>query len=89
MSEQKPDFEALRAERNAQHDAFVEEMRAQGWQMQREYNRDACYCACGTSGPCEHGWAGETYESKDGSLVSATCARCGMTAFSHDLRNMP
>lgn len=84
-----PDFEALRAERNARHDAFVEKMHAQGWEivLQREYNRDACYCACKSGGPCEHKFDGDPYESKDGSLWSATCSRCGMMAFSHDIRN--
>jgi hypothetical protein len=83
------DFDALRAERNAQHDVFVEKMRAEGWELSREYDRNACYCACSTGGPCEHTFDGEPYESEDGSLWSATCSRCGFTAFSHSMRTAP
>lgn len=84
---ESPDFENLRAKRNAQHEAFIEEMRADGWEMTREYDRNACYCGCGSGGPCEHKWDGKYYESEDGGLVTSTCSRCGMLAYSHDLRN--
>lgn len=89
MSDQDTDFDALRSERNAQHDAFVKKMRAEGWQLSKEYNREACYCACGSGGPCEHNWTGDPYESEDGSIWSATCTRCGMLAYSHSLRTAP
>ena len=85
----KPDFVALRAERNAQFDAFMVKMRTEGWVMPRPYNYDACYCACSNGGPCEHKWDGEGYESEDDGISSATCSRCGMLAFNHDLRNGP
>lgn len=84
----KPDFEALRAERNKAHEQFCKELEAEGWKV-HQADPDRCYCACASGGPCEHDWSGPEYESEDGSLVSATCARCGMTAFSHDLRNAP
>lgn len=84
-----PDFDALRAERNARHDDFVKEMNADGWTLAYPYDYNACYCACGTGGPCEHVWDGPDFTSEDGCLVSATCGRCGMTAYSHSLRNGP
>lgn len=85
----KPDFDALRAERNAAHYAWVKKMQAEGWIGVTPFNPNACYCACSSSGPCEHDWDGEQYESADKSLVSATCSKCGMTAFSHSMRNCP
>lgn len=84
-----PDFEALRAQRNAEHTAWVEQMAQEGWTFTSRFDPSACYCACGTGGPCEHRFDGEIYESADGSLVSATCSRCGMTAFSHSMRFAP
>src|SRR6185312_12057280 len=54
-----PDFDALRAERNAARDAWVEKMRAEGWELSGMCSlnhRDACYCACAIGGPCEHNW---------------------------------
>src|SRR6185312_9452694 len=87
-----PDFDALRAERNAARDAWVEKMRAEGWELSGMCSlnhRDACYCACAIGGPCEHNSNGEPYESEDGCTWSATCSRCGMTAMSHSLRNCP
>lgn len=84
-----PDFDALRAERNAAHDAAVEQMRVAGWRLTSSYDPNACYCACGNGGPCEHKWDGTPYESDDGSTWSVTCSRCGMTAMSHSLRNCP
>jgi len=87
-----PDFEALRAERNTARDAWVEKMRAEGWELASfctNNANDACYCACGSGGPCEHTWDGQPYQSQDGSMYSTTCSRCGMTAMSHSLRNCP
>lgn len=82
-----PDFESLRAERNAQFDAFLEKMRGEGWQVNKcwQNNKDACYCDCANGGPCEHDWNGEPYKSDDGLMWSATCARCGIAAISHSL----
>lgn len=87
------DFDALRAERNAavaeHHKKIAEEYGFSLDDLQSNFNPNACYCACGTGGPCEHKWDGETYESDDGLLTSATCSRCGMTAFSHTMRYAP
>lgn len=87
------DFEALRAERNRKHDEWVRKFCAEHdfspAELQTNFNPDACYCACGTGGPCEHRWDGEEYISEDGCLCSATCSRCGMTAFSHSMRYAP
>ena len=85
-----PNFEALRAERNAMHEAWLKEMAADGWRpVGNCFDPNACYCACATGGPCEHAWNGPEYVSEGGCLSSATCARCGMTAFSHSMRFMP
>ena len=75
-----PDFEALRAERNAAIDAFAEKMRAAGFDIGQCQLRDkeACYCACSNGGPCEHKWDGKPYESENGCMWGKTCSRCGM-----------
>lgn len=85
------DFDALRAERNKQMDEFTAKMKAEGWDFSSCDLRDknACYCACGSGGPCEHDWDGPEYVSEDGCLSSATCSRCGATAFSHSMRFAP
>ena len=90
----KPDFEALRAKRNeavtATIRAVMKEMGAADDEPIRStFNPNACYCACGEGGPCEHDWNGEPHISEDESLYSATCSRCGMLAFSHSLRTGP
>lgn len=38
---------------------------------------------------CDHDWSGPTWTSDDGLMTSATCAGCGMTAISHDMRFGP
>lgn len=83
-----PDFEALRAERNAAMDAYATKMRAEGFEVGpcSMRDKDACYCACGTGGPCEHTWDGKWWESEGGRAFSATCSRCGMPAMSHSMR---
>lgn len=82
-----PDFEALRAERNASARKAIEKLRADGWEVSlcSLHDENACYCDCANGGPCEHSWDGDPYESGDGAW-SATCSRCGMTAISHSLR---
>jgi hypothetical protein len=87
------DFEALRARRNAALQEHLQKM-ADEWGMPLQTlcttaKPFACYCACGTGGPCEHKWDGEGWESEDGCAWSATCSRCGCTAMSHDMRNAP
>lgn len=86
-----PDFEALRAKRNAAVQAECERMAAE-WgvplqSLRSTFNPAACYCDCVAGGPCEHKWDGEPYES-DG-LWTTTCSRCGTTAFSHSMRTAP
>lgn len=93
----KPDFEALRAERNKavmEHmQQVADEFGCQVAELKTNYNLNACYCACASGGPCEHTWDGEWYEFSDGlegpTIGTATCSRCGMTAMSHSLRNAP
>ncbi len=85
------DFEALRAERNRQMEALrvrvADELGVPLQEARTNFNPSACYCACGTRGPCEHSWDGPEWESDDGLASSSTCSRCGCTAMSHDLRN--
>lgn len=86
-----PDFDALRFARNAEHAAFVEKMKAEGWNVAgccMNNDPDACYCAC-PDGPCEHTWDGEPWESQDGCAWSTTCSRCGITSMSHSMRVGP
>lgn len=87
------DFEALRAKRNRavleMHERIAEEHGIPLESLRSNFDPNACYCACNTDGPCEHQWDGEEYVSEDGCLSSATCSRCGMTAFSHSMRCGP
>ena len=88
----KPDFETLRAERNKavqEHlQKLAEEYDLPIESLRTNFNPNACYCNC-PEGPCEHQWDGPEYRSEDGCLSSTTCSRCGMTAFSHDMRVAP
>ncbi len=93
MTSTQHDFESLRAKRNEQVLASIkkiaEELDCPFEGLKSTFNPNACYCACGTGGPCEHKWDGPDYESDDGLCFSVTCSRCGCTAMSHDLRNAP
>lgn len=87
-----PDFEALRAKRNASVAASHAKLELEyGIKLSSNFNPNACYCACGSEprGPCEHKWDGPDWESEDGCACSVTCSRCGTTAMSHDLRTGP
>jgi hypothetical protein len=88
-----PDFEALRAKRNAavleHHRRLAEEYGIPLQSLLSNFNPAACYCACASGGPCEHKWDGEPWESEDGCAWSTTCSRCGCTSVSHDMRNLP
>ena len=92
-TEQTPDFEALRAKRNAavqtEHQRIADEMGIPLQSLHSSFDPNACYCACGTNGPCEHKWNGEPWESEDGCGWSTTCSHCSCTAMSHDLRYAP
>lgn len=84
-----PDFEALRAKRNADvlamYKSFAEEEGIPLQMVRSTFNSDSCYCACSSGGSCEHKWDGPDYESE--SFSSVTCSRCGVAAISHDMRN--
>ncbi len=87
----KPDFEKLRAERNAALqtivDSFAKERGVDPAEVQTTIDFNACYCAC-PNGPCEHNWQGwRNFE--DGSGGETFCERCGTGAMSHSLRTAP
>ncbi len=88
-----PDFEALRAERNAAQQELLKAFAAREsvplQSVRSTFNPHACYCACASRGPCEHKWDGPDWESSDGCASSVTCSRCGCTAMSHDMRVLP
>ena len=87
------DFESLREIRNGtvqeMHQKLADEWGISLQSLRSNFNPDACYCACGTGGPCEHKWDGDGVEFDEGSGWSATCSRCGGTAMSHDMRVLP
>lgn len=84
----KPDFAKLRAERNAHNARVAEQLQSEGWLISpcAFEDDDACYCACGRGGPCEHQWDGKPWVSADGREYSVTCSKCGMTAMQHTFR---
>lgn len=88
-----PDFEALRAKRNAdvleKTQKLADEHGIPLQSLRTSFDPTSCYCACGTGGPCEHDWTGPHWESEDGLCCSVTCARCSTTALSHDMRYAP
>lgn len=90
MSE-KPDFEKLRRERDEAVQKFLQETADEFGcrvdELRTTYRPDKCYCACASGGPCEHDWNGEGMDVEGG--WTATCSRCGATAISHDMRNLP
>lgn len=87
------EFASLRRTRNATVRAVLEKFAAENGiefsTLKHSHNDDACYCACGNGGPCEHDWTGKEWVSGDGCASSVTCSRCGCTAMSHDMRVMP
>lgn len=82
-----PDFDALRAKRNAEIQENVEQMcRDCGWdpaKVEHGFNPDSCYCAC-PEGPCEHDFQGWR-DFEDGTGGEAFCSRCGTGAMRHSL----
>jgi len=81
----KPDFEALRKERNIKVREELEEvakkMNIKGV-LHHNFDWNACYCAC-PEGPCEHNWEGWREIENGGERF---CTRCKMGAMSHTLR---
>lgn len=88
----EPDFEALRAERNARYQEMVNSLcEEHGWDLSKvftSFDPDACYCDCNGGGPCEHNWGG-WQEFDDGKGGEQVCQRCGMGAMSHSLSTGP
>lgn len=86
-STREPNFDLLRAKRNAAVKVSMQKLADEEGipieQLQTNYNPNACYCTC-PEGPCEHKWDGKWYVSEG--IQSATCSRCGTTAFSHSMR---
>lgn len=87
-----PDFEALRAERNAAMAALIRRTAAElGWdpdEVTCSFDPHACYCAC-PKGPCEHDFQGwREIENDDGEVCGGeqVCKRCGMGAMAHGIR---
>ena len=86
-----PDFEALRAKRNADTEAMLREVLVsmggdQNQPVRSCFDPNACYCTCGTEDHvCEHNFKGwrEFHDGRGGETV---CERCGMGAMSHTLR---
>ena len=85
---ERPEFEALRAKRNAAIEAVTQgACDKQRWDRSKvhtSFNPDACYCAC-PDGLCEHSWQGWR-EFEDCCGGETVCARCGMGAMSHSIR---
>ncbi len=88
----KPDFEALRATRNAAVKMMIADIAAEhGWDTSEVYSTfdaDACFCACSAGGPCEHdfqGWRDITNEYGEVCGGETYCQRCGMGSMSHSL----
>lgn len=89
-----PDFDRLRAERDASIERVAREMWIQlGGDPDkapvfhcREHG-SPCFCAC-PDGPCEHHFQGSR-EFDDGLGFEQFCDRCGEGAMSHDMRFLP
>lgn len=92
MSE-KPDFEALRAKRNAAVAEMLQSIADKhGFDLSKchtSFDPNSCYCACAEGGPCEHDFQGwRDIEDEDGRVCGGetVCNRCGMGAMSHGMR---
>lgn len=91
----KPDFDALRKERDAEIAKVVREVARKLWgdeAAEKAYaahvsyggGSKGCYCACADGGPCEHGFSGWR-EFEDGNGGEQFCQRCGTGAMSHSM----
>lgn len=92
MSE--PDFNKLRAERDAAIEKIVREVATKWWgdkaaevaaaHINYGGGTKECYCACADGGPCEHVFSGWR-EFEDGRGGETFCEKCGTGAMSHSL----
>jgi hypothetical protein len=83
----KPDFDALRAERNRITQAWMDDIateKAWGKMSMSDAEKNSCYCDCANGGPCEHDFQGWR-EFEDGNGGERVCSRCGMGAMWHTL----
>ena len=86
-----PDFDALRAKRNAAADAMIREVRVHmggdpNATFHSDFDPNACYCTCGSEdNVCEHNFKGWR-ELEGGRGGERVCERCGIGAMSHSLR---
>lgn len=81
-----PDFEKLRADRNAAFERDIEKIKAVFGvsNVHTGFDPSACYCGCMEGGPCEHkfdGWR----EFEDGRGGEQFCQRCGQGAMAHSM----
>ncbi len=89
----KPDFAALRAERDAAIQRIAREVHIKlGGEPDASVTFHSCdfggcYCAC-PDGPCEHEFGGWR-EFEDGSGGEQVCAKCGIGAMAHSMRVLP
>ena len=84
-----PDFEALRAQRNAAAKDVMETVaRQMGWVDNKPFgaifNPNDCYCDCLSGGPCEHSF--KRWRQLGDCAGERVCSRCGMGAIGHSLR---
>jgi hypothetical protein len=100
-TEDKPDFEKLRAERDENLTKLARELTKSVWPdatpeqlAQVTANTylgggtSECYCNCAGDGPCEHDFGGWRYFYNDAGYVRGGeqyCKRCGMGAMQHSL----
>lgn len=86
---EQPDFEALRAKRNAAVDEMVRRFTG-GKYSSNSFDKNSCYCSCGSEeNLCEHNFEGwRDLMDADGNVLGGetVCSRCGMGAMSHSLR---
>lgn len=90
-----PDFEALRAARNASVEKMLRELHVKmggdpNAPIRTTFDPHACYCSCGADeNLCEHNFSGwRDIVDEDGAVRGgeAVCSRCGMGAMSHSMR---
>ncbi len=92
------DFAKLRAERNAGVTKLIEaaakKLGCKPEETWHTFDLEACYCACGSGGPCEHKFEGSypIFEEEGDSQpvgYESRCTRCSLGAMSHTLATAP